>query len=147
MSRLRSQMSPRIVLALLVIVLGGSLIAFASVSRTELGTPAQQAAVRTSRDVSGLPIQSACTVVPEKELFVTDVSVVDDCLRTTWGPCISSGSVPTPATQGAWTFGARMQSLAGTTNPATLSTFALNWLHNWQVDQTINGDLVPKRTA
>lgn len=146
MSRLRSQMSPRVVLALLVIVLGGSLIAFASVTRTELGTPEQQAAVRTSRDVSGLPIQSACTVVPEKELFVTDTSVVDDCLRTTWHSCISSGgTVPTPATQGAWTFGARMQSLAGTTDPATLSTFTLNWLHHWQVNQTINGDLVPAR--
>src|SRR5881275_1530232 len=101
MSRLRSQMSPRIVLALFVIILGGSLIAFASVSRTELGTTDQQAAVRTSRDVSGLPLQSSCTVVPEKELFVTATSVVDDCLRTTWGPCISSGgTVPAPATQG-----------------------------------------------
>src|SRR5205823_3247974 len=74
MSRLRSHLSPRIVLALSVIVLGGSLIAFASsaslsVSRTELGT----------------------------------------------------------------------------SDPATLSSFALNWLHNWQVNQTINGDLVPAR--
>ncbi|MFL6237120.1 MAG: hypothetical protein ACJ76N_28580 [Thermoanaerobaculia bacterium] len=146
MSRLRSHLSPRIVLALFVIVLGGSLIAFASVSRTELGTPDQQAAVRTSRDVSGLPIRSSCTVVPEKELFVTDVSVVDDCLRTTWGPCVSTGTPPPPpATQGAWTFGARMQSVAGTTDPAALSTFTLNWLHNWQVDQTVNGDLVPAR--
>jgi hypothetical protein len=152
MSRLRSHLSPRIVLALFVIVLGGSWIAIASsaslsVSRTELGTPEQQAAVRTSRDVSGLPLQSACTVVPEKELFVREVSVVDDCLRTTWHSCISSGgTVPIPATQGAWTFGARMQSLAGTTDPAKLSTFTLNWLHHWQVDQTINSDPVPART-
>jgi len=145
MSRLRSRLSPRIVLALFVIVLGGSLIAFASVTRTELGTPDQQAAVRTSRDVSGLPLQSACTVVPQKELFVTDVSVVDDCLRTTWGPCISSGVVPAPATQGAWTFGTRIASVAGTTDPATLSTFTLNWLHSWSTNQTINGDLVPAR--
>jgi hypothetical protein len=151
MSRLRSHLSPRIVLALFVIVLGGSWIAIASsasltVSRTETGTPEQQAAVRTSRDVSGLPLQSACTVVPEKELFVREVSVVDDCLRTTWGPCIGgSGSMPTPATQGAWTFGARMQSVAGTTDPAKLSTFALNWLHSWSTSQTINGDVVPAR--
>jgi hypothetical protein len=151
MSRLRSHLSPRIVLALFVIVLGGSWIPFASstfgsVSQTELGTPEQQAAVRTDRDVSGLPIQSACTVVPDKELFVIDTSVVDDCLRTTWGLCPSTPlNPPLPATQGAWTFGARMQSLAGTTDPATLSTFTLNWLHHWQVDQTINGDLVPAR--
>lgn len=151
MSRLRSHLSPRIVLALFVIVLGGSWIAYAAsinqqVSRTELGTPDQQAAVRTSRDVSGLPVQSSCTVVPSKELFITDVSVVDDCLRTTWGPCLSSGTPPPPpATQGAWTFGARMQSLAGTTNPATLSTFTLNWLHTWSTNQTVNGDLVLAR--
>jgi hypothetical protein len=149
MSRLCSHLSPRIVLALLVVVLGGSLIAFGasspSVSRTELGTPEQQAAVRTSRDVTTLPLQSACTVVPAKELFVTDVSVVDDCLRTTWGPCVISSNPPAPATQGAWTFGTRIASLAGTTDRATLSTFTLNWLHSWSTDQTINGDLVPKR--
>ncbi len=146
MSRLRSHLSPRIVLALLVVVLGGSLIALsASVTRPELGTPEQQAAVRTSRDVTTLPLQSACTVVPAKELFVTDVSVVDDCLRTTWGPCVIGSNPPAPATQGAWTFGTRIASLAGTTDRATLSTFTLNWLHSWSTDQTINGDLVPKR--
>ena len=150
MSRLQSHLSPRVFLALFVIILGGSLFAFGSPgspapTRTELGTPDQQAAVRSSRDVSGLPLQSACSVVPSKELFVTDVSVVDDCLRTTWGPCTSTSTPPPPATQGAWTFGTRIASLAGTTDPAKLSTFTLNWLHSWSVDQTINGDLVPKR--
>ncbi|HEX4959457.1 MAG TPA: hypothetical protein VF173_01365 [Thermoanaerobaculia bacterium] len=145
MSHLRSHLSPRIVLALFVVVLGGSLLTLgaAGVSRTELGTADQQAAVRTSRDVTTLPIRSTCTVVPEKELFVTDLSVVEDCLRTTWGPCV--GISPAPATQGAWTFGTRMASVAGTTDPATLSTFTLNWLHSWSNNQTINGDLVPAR--
>jgi hypothetical protein len=149
MSRLRSHLSPRIVLALFVVVLPGSLIAFgasSNPSRTELGTPEQQAAVRTSRDVTTLPLQSSCSVVPTKELFVTDVSVVDDCLRTTWGPCATTSPPPPPATLGAWTFGTRIASLAGTTDRATLSTFTLNWLHSWSSDQTINGDLVPKRT-
>lgn len=153
MSRLRSRLNPRLVLALFVIVLNASLIALASstgtVSATQrpaIGTPQQQAAVRTSREVSTLPLAAACTVVPSKELFVTDVSVVDDCLRTTWGPCISGALPPPPATQGAWTFGTRMASLAGTTDPATLSTFTLNWLHSWSTDQTVNGDLVPART-
>jgi len=147
MSRLRSHLNSRLVLALFVCALNLSLISLASSvpqsQRTELGTPEQQAAVRTSRDVTTLPLQSSCTVVPSKELFVTDVSVVDDCLRTTWGPCIAPPG--TPATQGAWTFGARMQSLAGTTNPATLSTFTLNWLHTWSSNQTVNSDLVPAR--
>ncbi|HEY0510481.1 MAG TPA: hypothetical protein VGH73_01165 [Thermoanaerobaculia bacterium] len=149
MSRLRSHLNPRLVLALFMIVLSASLISLASTvgtsDSTETGTPEQQAAVRTSRDVTTLPLQSSCTVIPSKELFVTDVSVVDDCLRTTWGPCISGTLPPAPATQGAWTFGARMQSLAGTTNAATLSTFTLNWLHTWSSNQTINSDPVPKR--
>jgi hypothetical protein len=154
MSRLRSHLNPRLVLALFVtVVLGVSLIALASSTtvsstpRSEIGTPAQQAAVRTSREVAAMPFRSACTVIPEKELFITDVSVVDDCLRTTWGPCISPGAPPLPATQGAWTFGARMESLAGTTNPATLSKFTIKWLNHWLVAQTINGDPVAARLS
>ena len=151
MSRLRSKINPRIVLALFMLVLSASLISLAStpagkITRTETGTPQQQAAVRSSRDVSGLPVQSVCSVIPEKELFVTDVSVVDDCTRTTWGPCLGSPPLP-PATQGAWTFGTRMASLAGTTNAAALSTFTLNWLHTWSTTQTINSDVVLARTS
>jgi hypothetical protein len=150
MSRLRSRINPRIVLALFMLVLSASLISLASTPvgtpvRTETGTAQQQAAVRTSREVSGLPLRSACSVIPEKELFVTDVSVVDDCLRTTWGSCLGSGTPPLPATQGAWTFGTRIASLAGTTNAAALSTFTLNWLHTWSTSQTINSDVVPAR--
>ena len=150
MSRLRSHLNPRLVLALFALALSASLIAYAATVtpsqqlRSEVGTTDQQAAVRSSREVSALPLRSACTVDPAKELFITDVSVVDDCLRTTWGPCITPPPPP-PATQGAWTFGARMASIAGTNNAATLSTFTINWLHQWSVIQTINGDPVPAR--
>jgi len=149
MSRLRSHLNPRLVLALFALILSASLITYATTltsqqTRSELGTTDQQAAVRSSREVSTLPLRSTCTVVPSKELFITDVSVVDDCLRTTWGPCIGPAPVA-PATQGAWTFGARMASIAGTNNAATLSTFTINWLKQWSVTQTINGDTVPAR--
>jgi hypothetical protein len=153
MSRLRSHLNPRIVLALFVIVLGVSLISLASsitpaaTLRPEVGTDAQQTSVRTSREVATMPLRSSCTVIPDKELFITDVSVVDDCLRTTWGPCLSTPNPPLPATQGAWTFGTRMASLAGTTNAATLSTFTINWINHWLVNQTINGDPVPARPS
>ena len=152
MSRLRSHLNLRVVLALFVIVLGVSLISLASsvtpaFTRPEIGTDAQQRSVRTSREISTMPLRTSCTVIPDKELFITDVSVVDDCLRTTWGPCLSPGIPPAPATQGAWTFGARMASLAGTNNAATLSTFTLNWLKNWTTNQTINSDPVPARPS
>ncbi|MFL6193465.1 MAG: hypothetical protein ACJ75H_04800 [Thermoanaerobaculia bacterium] len=148
MSRLRSHLNGRLVLALFVLAGSASLLAYAATStttRTELGTTSDQTAVRTSRDVSTLPLRSACTVQPRKELFITDLSVVNDCVRTTWGPCISPPVAP--ATQGAWTFGARMASLAGTNDPATLSSFTLNWLNHWLANQTINSDPVPARPS
>jgi len=98
---------------------------------------------RTSRDTSGLPTTTGCTVDPARELFIRDLSVVNDCFRTTWtGICAKPVQ---PATRGAWTFGRLMEGLAGTTDPAKLSTFTLNWLKHWKGDLTINGDPVPMR--
>jgi hypothetical protein len=149
MSRLRSHLSPRLIVLLFVLTVGVSFFAFAASStpttaqRTDLGTADQQEAVRTSREASLLPYQTACPVVPAKELFITDVSVVEDCYRTTWtGPC----KIPTaPATRGAWTFGANMAAVAGTSNPVLLHNFTLQWLQTWSVNQTINSDPVPAR--
>ncbi|HEY9421870.1 MAG TPA: hypothetical protein VIW92_10695 [Thermoanaerobaculia bacterium] len=149
MSRLRSHLSPRLIVLLFVLTVGVSFFAFAatitptSTERTDLGTTDQQEAVRTSREASLLPYRTSCPVVPAKELFITDVSVVEDCYRTTWNvPC----KTPTaPATRGAWTFGANMAAVAGTSNPVQLHNFTLQWLQTWSVNQTINGDLVPAR--
>ena len=54
----------------------------------EYGTAAQQSRVRTSREASLLPLQATCNVNKNRELFITDLSVVEDCFRTTWtGTC------------------------------------------------------------
>ena len=134
-------------------MLGSALLAFAAGSSTpvtaaptERGTLSEQQAVRTSRETSLLPIRSTCTVRPNKELFITDVSVVDDCYRTTWtGPCLTPAS-PT-ATRGAWTVGKLLEGIFGTTNAATLSSQTTAWLNQWATLKTINGDPVPARTA
>ena len=98
---------------------------------------------RSSRDITVLPDAAGCTVDPARELFIRDLSVVNDCFRTTWtGVCAKP---VLPATRGAWTFGKLMEGIAGTTDPAQLSAFTLSWLKHWQVDLTINGDPVPKR--
>ncbi len=98
---------------------------------------------RSSRDITNLPTTPGCTVDPARELFIRDLSVVNDCYRTTWtGTCAKPAL---PATRGAWTFGRLMEGLAGTTDPALLSAFTLNWLNHWNIDQTINSDPVPKR--
>ncbi len=99
--------------------------------------------VRSSRDTAALPTTTGCTVDPARELFIRDLSVVNDCFRTTWtGLCAKPVQ---PATRGAWTFGKLMEGLAGTTDPAQLSAFTLAWLNHWKIDLTINGDPVPKR--
>ena len=86
----------------------------------------------------GACAQAICVVDPERELMVRDVSVVDNCERTTWGPCL--GNVT-----GAWTFGHLIAGVAGTNDPVVLSTFVLNWLSNWQHDVTVNGFTIPQR--
>jgi hypothetical protein len=158
MSRLRSSLNRRAVAVLSVLLLGAAWLAYAATSptssttptsgtatRTEFGTVQQQEEVRTDREVSTLPLQSACSVVPDKELFITNVSVVDDCWRTTW---FNKCPTPTvfPATRGAWTMGGLLPGIFGTNNAATLSARTLQWLNEWDTLQTINGDNVPART-
>lgn len=79
--------------------------------------------------------QLQCGIFPEKELFITDVSVVDDPIRT---GCVN----PLPAhgdPQGAWTFARLMTNMAGNHNP---SDFVLRWLLTWTVPQNVNGFVV-----
>ncbi|HEX2251895.1 MAG TPA: hypothetical protein VHQ65_01345 [Thermoanaerobaculia bacterium] len=105
-------------------------------------------AVERSGDTGSLlPMTTSCSIVPEKELFIVDLSVVEDCLRTTWGSCPTPVPLPLPATQGAWTFGRLMQGLAGTADPVVLDRFVRDWLAHWQQNLLINGDSVPARPA
>lgn len=83
------------------------------------------------------PIGS-CGVVPNKELMITELCVVEDPCRTTWntGLCTSNS-------RGAWTFGKLMASMAGYSSidqdPVGLSKFVVNWLRQILEDQLING--------
>ncbi|QSQ24510.1 hypothetical protein JY651_06035 [Pyxidicoccus parkwayensis] len=71
---------------------------------------------------------SVCQVEPFEELLITDLSVVEDPVRTT-------GS-------GAWTFGALMRAMNGGRDPSEL---VRNWLKTWQADQFIGATFVPAR--
>lgn len=128
-----------------LILAAGSLLAFGA-PRTDSQAPdpaERQFLARTSRDVAFLPKVTGCTVDPARELFITDVSVVDDCYRTTW-----TGSCPAPvqpATRGAWTFGGVIQGIFGTSDRATLSSMVTQWFNQWMTDQAVNGDTVAAR--
>jgi hypothetical protein len=69
-------------------------------------------------------------VNPKRELLITDLSVVEDPVRTKWPAGQPIGS------QAAWTFGRLMQRMAGSADP---SAFVLAWLQQWNQDQAING--------
>lgn len=86
-----------------------------------------------------------CTVDPKKELFITNVSVVDDCYRTTWsGECSDTAL---PATRGAWTFGRIAEGVFGTNDPKKLSDRVRQWLNLWMEPQVVNSDIVQPRPA
>lgn len=107
--------------------------------------------VRNSRDASLIDIElavagaAACVVDPARELFITNVSVVDDCFRTTWfGACPAP---VLPATRGAWTFGKLAEGIFGTNNPVLLHNEVTRWLNEWNFVKVVNGEAVPARPA
>jgi hypothetical protein len=107
--------------------------------------------VRNSRDASLIDIELAvagagvCVVDPARELFITNVSVVDDCFRTTWfGACPAP---VLPATRGAWTFGKLAEGIFGTNNPVLLHNEVTRWLNEWNFVKVVNGEVVPARPA
>jgi hypothetical protein len=109
---------------------------------------ASQTTAVSPRDASLIAPAPLCTVVPEKELFITDLSVVEDCIRTTWtGPCLTPIPTPLPSTRGAWTFGKLIEGVAGTTDTTKLDAFVRNWVAEWDTAQTINADNVPARIS
>ncbi|HEY9856174.1 MAG TPA: hypothetical protein V6D05_10575 [Stenomitos sp.] len=67
-------------------------------------------------------------ITAKKELVITDLSVVEDPVRT-------KGT-------GVWTFGTLMTRMANGRDP---EKFVRDWLTTWTVDQTVNGDLVKNK--
>ncbi len=95
-----------------------------------------------AQPIPGPAPQPICTVVEEKELMITDLSVVEDCVRTTWFP---SCDPVDPGSVGVWTFGHLIAGVAGTDDPAVLSDFVLKWLGQWEDDVVVNSFTIPER--
>jgi hypothetical protein len=103
------------------------------VSRQFLGTiddvwVSRQAA--TASDMLELMALSSCPEAdPRRELLITDLSVVEDPVRTTG--------------DGAWSFKHLMESMAPT--PAQAPDMVQRMLSTWLTNQTVNGQIVPAR--
>lgn len=95
-----------------------------------------------SNDILQLrPMGIAEAVDPEKSLVIRDPRVVEDPTRT-FNPCTSAG---TP--MGAWTFGRLMQQMANrSATRIKPQKFVRQWLRQWENDQVVNGQVVPKRS-
>jgi hypothetical protein len=78
-----------------------------------------------------------CFVRPSRELFISDLSVVEDPVRTTFQ---GTGSDPRSA---AWTFGRLMQDAAPTQKDAP--AFVESLFDSWRVDHVVNGFRVAGR--
>ncbi|HYI02209.1 hypothetical protein [Hyalangium sp.] len=81
------------------------------------------------------------SIDPARELFISDVSVVDDTRYTTWAP--KKDKDP----EGAWSFGRLIDNMLPEQlrNPYGRSQFILLWLKTWERDQTVNGLVIPAR--
>src|SRR6185295_2427490 len=77
-----------------------------------------------------------CSFDVDRSLWIRDLSVVNDPVRTTWV------DDPTDPSQGAWTFGRFMQNMAGDHD---LSEFVLELFHEFDEDQVVNGFVIPAR--
>lgn len=100
------------------------------------GGPLEQETTQDELETIGAaPI---CPVSVGRELMVTALSVVNDPLRTKWTGALANKS------DGAWQFGRLMTAMAGTKDPAV---FVRSWLNQWAAARTVNGEVVPARTA
>lgn len=84
---------------------------------------------------TGSNSEALCTVTPQ-ELMITDLSVVEDPVRTVW-----TGS-QAGVKDGAWTFGRLMTQMAGANDP---SDFTLALFKHWETDQVVNSFTVHAR--
>lgn len=82
------------------------------------------------------PGPAACSVDVDKSLWIRDLSVVEDPVRTTW---VANPSDPS---EGAWTFGRFMEHMAGPHDP---SDFVLALFEEFKTTKVVNGFSIPDR--
>ena len=84
----------------------------------------------------------ADSVVPEKSLVITDLSVIEANAYTTWDPSYGVNDY-----RGAFTFGRLIDNMLpiGERTPLGRARFVIRWLRMWEQPQTINSFVIPAR--
>lgn len=81
-------------------------------------------------------------LIKQNSLMITDLSVVEDPTRT-YNIITGSGIVPNPTSLRVWSFGSMMKNMAGST--VSPKNFIKSFVNKWMSDQTVNGQVIPKR--
>lgn len=119
--------------SMLLLIMAGCAPSPAERESLDFGPPAEQ----TSSLGRVVTPKADCTeTVSAQEIFITDLSVVEDPDRTTW-----NGDAEDPIS-GAWSFGRLMTSMAGDADPAE---FVQRWLELWSEDTILNGQNIVAR--
>ena len=99
-------------------------------------------AIKTGARVPLVPIGIPIAINKEKSLLIRDPAVVQDPSRT-FDVCTGSGNP-----NGVWTFKHLMTEMANTpVTGVTPEEFVRMWLAHWETDQSVNGWVVPDRSA
>jgi hypothetical protein len=94
------------------------------------------------RPIPFIPIAFADPLLKDRSLMITDPSVIQDPTRT-YDVCSKTGTK-----MGKWTFGYLMTQMANQAATShTTASFVLDWLHQWEVPQTVNSFTIPARTG
>ncbi|AKF04188.1 hypothetical protein DB32_001337 [Sandaracinus amylolyticus] len=89
-----------------------------------------------AQPVGTIPAPGSVVIDVERELMITDLSVVEDPVRTEW-----SAPEGTPG-RGVWTFGHLVSEMAGDLRPGEL---VMQWLREWEVEQQFGDSIAPAR--
>lgn len=84
-------------------------------------------------------VNCAAEIKPEKSLFITDLSVVEDQSRT-YNVFTGVGNP-----NGVWTFGTLMANMENGTHADGVRGFLKDWIKTWTQNQTVNGQIVKSR--
>jgi len=80
-------------------------------------------------------------LLKDRSLMITDPAVIGDPLRT-FDVCSRTGTK-----MGKWTFGYLMTQMANQSATGhSAAAFTRDWLHQWEVAQTVNSFTIPART-
>ncbi len=96
-------------------------------------SPFRLAAAAVLACAAAAPAQS---IDVDRELWIRDLSVLEDPIRTVYDPS------PSTPSHGAWSFGRLMESMAG---PHDVSDFVVHLFEEFATEQVVNGFTIPPR--